>query len=900
MRYIVPFQGDPRATQVDAVGGKGANLGVLTSAGLPVPPGFTVATDAYRRFIECNGLGARISETVADLAHDDVDAIERATAALRVAIENARMPGDVAAEIAEAYAGMAGEPYVAVRSSGTAEDMTGASFAGLHDTYLDVRGEAQVIDAVKRCWASMWSARATSYRRTQGFEQGSVAIAIVVQVMVESEVSGVMFTANPLEGRTDEIVVNASFGLGEAIVAGLVTPDAVTLDLATLHVKKRVLGSKERRIVRAPGRGEGTVEQLVAEADRNRDCLDDDAVAALGTLGRRIMAHYGGLPQDIEWAFARGEFYVLQARPVTGVEFLWDDSLEAGVQNAPEDPQTIWTQKWAEMYWTGGITPLFYSVRGRHFRKGIQFMLDLAGFHQLERVRYFEARGGTVYYNADFHRTFTLWALPKFARSAAMIDILPDAWIPEVAAAPVKLWKYLCMLVRVNSSSDASFFNWQRTMREWIEHRIAEADGLADDALRELSDEELKCYAFQQEEVQRKFSDPLWVGFNIAAPHLLGLFMAMVSRWYAGENKLIVQDLISGNPAQSLQSREMHELFRLAAAIRESEVLTRLFRENEGTAFFEQLRSCEEGRRFLQQYEAFVASHGHRGQADRDIYYLRRAEDPRLDYEAFRSLLGSPDFTPPWEIEGRVCRKREEATADVLEHIRRQPFAGLKAWAFRLVQQKILDFLLLRDDWRHYADRITYSKRRAFLEVGCRAVARGRLATVNDCFFLSDAELYDVLDGRDSPPLTRAKIAARREAFERVDSRRESPPVYLRGRTPVALDSAQASGDALAGIGISAGTATGRARVVPDLRGIGRVERGDILICNATDPGWAAVFTLIHGLVIETGGMLAHGACLSREHGIPAVQLRNAMRLIPDGARVRIRGDTGELVILEA
>ena len=190
----------------------------------------------------------------------------------------------------------------------------------MHDTYLDVRGEAAVVDAVERCWASMWTARAIAYRHTQGFDHATATIAVVVMTMVESDVSGVMFTANPREDRTDEIVINASWGLGEAIVSGIVTPDEFTLDVATLQIKKRVLGGKELQITRAPS-GAGTAEDPVSDEKRSRPSLTDDELYALGDLGRRVMAHYDGMPQDIEWALMDGTFYLLQARPVTGADF---------------------------------------------------------------------------------------------------------------------------------------------------------------------------------------------------------------------------------------------------------------------------------------------------------------------------------------------------------------------------------------------------------------------------------------------------------------------------------------------------------------------------------------------------------------------------------------------------
>jgi pyruvate,water dikinase len=212
----------------------------------------------------------------------------------------------VAKEITEAYAALGPDPYVAVRSSGTAEDMADASFAGLHDTFLDVKGADSVIDAVKDCWASLWTARATAYRKARGFDHLAVSLPVVVQMMAEADVAGVMFTANPLTAATNEIVINASWGLGESVVSGAVTPDEFVIDTDTLRVKRRILGSKARETVRNPQSGRGTLTREVDEDRRSAYSLTDDQLNALARLGRRITRHYREVPQDIEWALVDG------------------------------------------------------------------------------------------------------------------------------------------------------------------------------------------------------------------------------------------------------------------------------------------------------------------------------------------------------------------------------------------------------------------------------------------------------------------------------------------------------------------------------------------------------------------------------------------------------------------
>lgn len=302
-------------------GGKGASLGELTRAGLAVPPGFVVGAAAYREHLAAAHLTDRIWERLRGLSGDDLAGAEAAAAEIKAWIEGAEIPEMVATEVTTAYAALGGrgigterEAGVAVRSSATAEDLPEASFAGQQETFLDVRGQGAVLDAVRRCWASLFGARALSYRVRMGFDHSSVALAVVVQAMVPADVAGVLFTTNPLTGAADEFVVTASYGLGEAVVSGVVTPDVFVVDTEGA-VRSRTLGAKERKIVSAGGE---TRVDPVAQEDRTRYCLGDDDLRALAALGARASHHYGA-PQDVEWALAAGRFYLLQSRPVTTV-----------------------------------------------------------------------------------------------------------------------------------------------------------------------------------------------------------------------------------------------------------------------------------------------------------------------------------------------------------------------------------------------------------------------------------------------------------------------------------------------------------------------------------------------------------------------------------------------------
>ncbi|HEX4110208.1 MAG TPA: PEP/pyruvate-binding domain-containing protein [Solirubrobacteraceae bacterium] len=901
--HVLRFDDEASGTH-DLVGGKGANLGRLTHAGFPVPPGFTVTTAGHAAFLAGDGLAAEIDALAAGLDHEHADELERGTAAIRELIVGRELPEAIAGPVREAYATLGDGTYVAVRSSGTAEDLAEASFAGMHDTYLDIVGADGVLDAIKRCWASLWTARAASYRHTKGFDHRG-GIAVVVQTMVPSEVSGVMFTANPLTAATDEIVIDASWGLGEAIVSGIATPDEYTVAHRDLRVKAKTLGAKEKRVVRNPETGVGTVAEDVPPQDRDRFSLTDEQAAQLADLGRRVQAHYSDFPQDTEWGYAEGEFYLLQSRPVTGVDLSWDADVDGWQWNEAAPDETVWTRAWADEIWTGAITPLMYSFRARSFTHSSQWA---QGFYQNPegaQMRMWKYYRGNAYYNTTLEQSFiTHTSLPS--TRAALLANLPATMHQETLDAPFSMSSFLKLHVRCQVTDPLSgFSSWVKAHNKYLVDGIAKAQGLGDEELTKLSDAELIRYIEEMWKYETDYIQEVWTGFFIHARDAFSGLVAMLTKWYDGGRATVFTDLITGVPRPTAAMIEANALWRLAQGIRNSEVLSKAFAENREGAFFEAAGDSEEGRAWLKEYDAFMAENGHRGHADRDIYYLRRAEHPGVDYRALEAFLAADGDADPEAKEKEVEAKRQTVIAEVADNIRRKPFGAVKAELFKAMVEYITGFLLFRDDERHWVDRTTFSIKRGYTELSRRLRERGVLEGERDYFFLTGQELYAMLLGNANLPLTKAKLAARMRNFDRVDTGAGTNPKYLVGTRDADLEYERVPGQDLPegmflGIGTSGGMVEGTARVVKELKDIGRVQNGEILVTNSTDPGWTPVFLLINAIVLETGGLLAHGSCLAREYGMPAVQLAKAMQLIPDGARIRIDGDKGTVEILEA
>ena len=897
-------------------GGKAATLAQLARLGFTVPDGFVISTDAYREHLRYNGLGGLVAEAERACREARAEQTDAVTAVLRTAIRQAALPPVVGDAIDAAYVSMDG-CFVAVRSSGTAEDLAEASFAGQHDTVLDVRGTGQLRDAVRQCWASLWSARAVAYRQGRGSVTDPVLMAVAVVEMVEADVAGVVFTANPVTGTADEYVVNAAWGLGEGIASGVTVPDEFVLDRSTFRCKRRHLGSKEVRIARDLATGSGTRAEPVPEDQQQRFSLTDRQLQELGRTAGRIGDAFGGWPQDVEWAFKDHRLFVLQARDITGVEFDWDQDLENHGALPRLRDDAVLSRARADTVWTGRITPLFYSLRSETRTLVTPRMYAIwAGDSRAQKrwghgggaigdLRWYKYLRGAVYYNSEVEFRNTLETIPPRVRDRTLCEWTPPSWLGDINARPGSWWNMIRIAARIQLREPR--FSIRRvftSLNAEMNENSRSALGLDPGELHGLTDEALKEYV---QLTLRRQSD--WVShiayvFYLYSPYMTALLRWMLRTWSPDcEVDATFAALVTGLPRATYTVLQNEELERLATSIAGSPALSQMFSEHEGREFFTAAQGTPEGRGFLEEYGRFLEEYGHRGHADRDIWYDRRIENSELDYRTL-SLLVSAGADRRTRPEAALQEAREKVTNDVLGHIGRGAFGPVRRHLFRWVHRFLLDFYVFRDDSRHHTDRNTFAKKRAVQEVGRRLVERGLLHHGDGFYYLSKVELFDLLDtGERGVRLAEAKITARRRNCDRYRTEWR-PPLYILGNGTEWLDGGHsvvshgAEGAALVGVGMSRGTARGRARIVPSLDRLGEVESGDILVARATDPGWTPCFSLLAGLVLETGGALSHGALLSREYGLPAVQLPDAMRRVTDGAAIEIDGESGTVTLI--
>lgn len=892
----------PDCLDQSLVGGKGVNLGRLGNAGFAVPSGYVVSTAAYDAHIA--ELRDQISDALGRIDYQDADALEVAVDQIRTWITDADIPAHIAGEITQAYAELGDDVFVAVRSSGTAEDLEGASFAGLHDTYLDIQGPENVLDAVKRDWASLWTARAVAYRKSGGFTEFP-SIAVVVQTMVASEVSGVMFTGNPLNQQTDEIVLNASWGLGEAVVQGITTPDEYIVRHRDLVVLDKTLGSKEVETVRNPETGHGTVERPTDEERRGRFTLADAEAVELAQVGLGIQELYEGFPQDIEWGFAEGKFYVLQARPVTGVEFSWDSDVTYSVQGNDSLEATpydnLWSRVFPEEMWTGAISPLMFSWRCWGLNQCHSVGVQEAGYPEQDHteMRLWIYNKGVSYYNPEADRLRIKQSIPPQLRPG-LLHKIPTDWHQECLEADFDWGRYMEFFRRIHTNRPDMGFNWyQHLERDFISsptYREATRPRTVEER-QAFTDEELKRHLADVIRLEISSYDPPWFGMLYVMGEAMGWIGYMLASWYDGERTNPFVDLFTGTRRPNIVGEETHAAWELTNKISKSPELRTLLEKYPDERFFEFLDQCIEGPEFRALYEKYVAERGHRGHPDRDIYFDRRADNVLVDLAPWQGML---DMEDPRPAELATRARLEESFKDIYENIRAKDFGEFKAKLF----ETLFDFchysLEYRDNEREVMDWSTYDIKLCFEEVGRRCVERGGLAEVKECYFLTMEELYQVLEGTENKRLTRAKIDARRKNFDEIMTGQRDPAPFIQKSRPVAIDEPEIAGEGVfPGKGTSSGKITGTARVVHELKEIGRVKQGDILIVHATDPGWMPVFGRINGIVLESGGLISHGAIIAREFGLPAAQLPSARRLIPDGATITLNGDTGVIQVHE-
>jgi rifampicin phosphotransferase len=826
----------PAAVEIDPkyVGGKAASLMRLKDAGFEVPPFFVVDVGAHRR-----AAGGRISS--ADKRY--------------VGMEYARLG-------AEAYA-------YAVRSSGVAEDSLDFSYAGVFDTFLNVRGLEAVIGAIENCWASHNSAIAAAYRDKRAVTDDG-GLAVVVQRMVPAEWSGVSFSADPLTQALSVCVINATPGLGDDLVSGRVTPEEIRVDSQTQKVIER---------------------RSVAGATP----LPDWLISAV-TDATRLAADRFGFPQDLEWASVGDKLFVLQSRPITTIAGVFHNrSLEPWLgRGDPDAPNRTWTRAYADEIWTPPVSPLFYDVQN----------LTLATAQRLSR----DGDLGPVppdifkYYKAapymDAAVLERLYAnLPRISRRPSLLDLLPadrrEALMSR-RSRPGRMLRRLWQFEIVKGRTWGISRNHRFLEGAWNQF-LENARRLDAIDVTGLTDEQLDHHLDQTWQLAGTVGPECEVAVLYYAHDLKLLLIGLLDRWVgAGEERY--GDVSSGLE-NSETVREVQAIWQAAASIRTLGANAVALAAASTWQAFRSEAPRIGAEPIALEICRFLEDHPHRGANYKDVIYPRWGDDPELLWGHVRALAEA-DTPSPSEINAREAEKRRDSQRSILSCLQ-----GLLAAPKRAVLRQLFHwnerYTSLRDNHRFYYDYVWWLVRRHYTEVGRRLQLQGKLATGGDIFFLVRSEIRALRLGAD-PSHYSARIAVRRREWDQT--KRDQPPRFLRhGYVPDEAPTAQMLGlCALKGVAASSGRVVGRARVVYDVADLARVRQGEILVTRQTDPGWTPAFSRIGALVLETGGVLAHGASLCREYGLPCVTaVAQATSLIKDGDLICVSGSDGLVTVTE-
>jgi pyruvate,water dikinase len=867
-------------------GGKGANLGELLRAGFPVPDSFVVNTAAYDSFVAHN----RLHETIARSLREETGN----GAAIRDAFQEAQIPYEVEQEILEMYRDRLGAGAVAVRSSATAEDLPGAAFAGQQDTYLNVVGEEALLDAVRRCWASLWTDRAISYRGRQGIDQRTVRLAVVVQKMVEAEVAGVLFTANPVTGKRRQAVIDASPGLGEAVVSGAVNPDHFVVETATGEIVERRTGDKRVAVLAAAGGGTRSVE---SNGSADLASVSDEQVRELATLGARVEAHYGA-PQDTEWAIDKdGKTWLLQARPITTLFPLPED--------APENDDEL--RVYFSLNVAQGVYRPFTPMGLQAFKMVAGTALSVIlgrpphdpyagpGFLSESTGRLFIDVTGALR-GRPWRRLLDLAARNVEARAAPLLrDLHEDPRLSPVATSPWPVLRTMFSVVarrrlplRVARALARPAAAWDRATSLVIELR---ATGEVPPQTRAAE----RLDAAEHLLLEGPRGIPLHVVPGLAAGLLANALAARLLGDLATEDeKRAVMGGLPHNPTTEMDL----ELWGLSQEAREDPASGSALR---GKPPEELARDYREGAlppRLQANLAGFLGTYGHRGVAEIDLGLPRWSDDPThlLGVLANYLRLEDPGMSPD-AVFRRAALGAEEMAAELARRASRK--GRLRGKLVGLFLGRARALMGMRE-MPKFCFVLLFSRVRKLLrEVGEELAEAGRLEEAGDVFFLSLPEARAAVEGED----LRSFVRGRRAEYEMEMGRKHVPRVLLSdGTEPEAASHKQdatagAAEGVLSGTPASGGAVSGPARVVLDPTGA-HLEPGEILVAPSTDPGWTPLFLTAGGLVMEMGGAMSHGAIVAREYGIPAVVgVPDATERIATGQEIAVDGSAGTVTL---
>jgi pyruvate,water dikinase len=861
-RLILSLDGITDSDQ-SIVGAKAVGLARLKRLGVPVPDAFCILADAYRTHVNSPSPKAMVNDALLLLVKTESFDIAKTLDEVRRVIIESPMDDVLAAEIEFCYRTLAAD-RLAVRSSATAEDLPGHSFAGLYDTYLGIANLEDCLIAIKKCWASLWTERAFRYRQKNNFDHLKVSMAVIVQCLIPADVSGVLFTADPVTGDNNRIIIEACFGLGDALVSGKVAPDRIVLDKSNLKVLSHSTSTL---------------------------CIKDQTAQKLANLAVKVEDEFG-CPQDIEWAVCCNEIFLLQSRPITTIPKAksWED-------------RQIWSSFAAREVMPDAVTPATLWMLEFFEEKLFNPAFDLLCIDK-DNIPIYDLIAGRVYFNAGLWvaviRHFRIirnldWSKlagsePEMLQLIEKLSNTPTEDLPRIRHNHVRFILRLPLLTasvlcNTRRKSQSILANARKTNEKWacLDTSSLSAERLADCLIGAGAD--------LHERIINVFNFLCMIYWMAYFP----ILDIVCNRWFPDEQSC-ARRLLAG--LGNMEDAEAGlDLWRLAASANLSLPLKKLIcADIDWNTLQAELSKTESGRDFLKGWDEFMQFHGHHCRGELEIYNRRWSETPDYILGLIRSYISSMDKADPLENHKRVAAEREQ----LAQRCRRKLTNPIKRALFNHLLIRAQYGSVFRENIKSEVIKLITSMRSILLELGRKLAAGTLIADCNDVFFLRLEELVLLTRGQSKVDIKEI-IATRQTEYKKWQS--ITPPGVIFGRfVPDRYVPAGVNVDAnlLDGLAVSPGVVNGKARVILRADDNEQVQAGEILIAPFTDPGWTPYFIPAAGIVMEQGGLLSHGAIVAREYGIPAVvNVGNATKIIKTGQMIEVDGDRGVVRILK-
>ena len=934
-KYILPI--DTKTVSLEMIGGKGKSLARMASAGMSVPSGFYLTTSAYKDFVKKNNLQEAIINQAKPEIIGRTISFESASKHIQGLINRVELSDDIINEIKQAYGELNGQnPAVAVRSSANAEDLPDLSFAGQQDTYLNIHGEEALITAIRDCWASLWTPRAISYRHQMGIKQDMVAMAVVVQIMVPSDVSGILFTANPVTGERSEIIINSSFGLGEAVVGGQVTPDTYVVDRNNLTVKESIIGPKAQKIISSDK--QGTLLLDVSEHERNQSSLSEKLLKELTSVSLNVEQIFEGVPQDIEWAISNDKLWMLQSRPITNlppqpIEVSWEPTPPAKilarrqiVENIPDPTSPLFD----ELYLTEGLEthakgmkrksfmegggPLFVTVNGYAYQR-FDFPQVVSIQKEMDKATTGEAKED---YIARVEQKWEELVLKGRKSDPTMEQHDLDLFLADLSAEELKAFnewaktadiKDLANAITMPESKNPTYTAFNKTQVN--ENQIK---GWREKAMPELlaTVEEWRKIDYKtapDEELLRGICELAIAGgmyWSSNASHTFGVAKSTDDQLQAflrenlPDHHFTSGHFLSGFKSKTLEANE--HMYKIAKLIQANKALYELVVTTPPKQLMKLLQNHPDSGPVVNAIEDYLKIYGHLGYS-LDFVESLPLEDPSGLLSTLKTMVAAKDYNPQkHQIDAK--RKREEALQKV-----EQLLDGLQYWQFRYRNWFTHRFYFIREEVMFYLTSGWPVLRLLALELGKRLVDVGTINVPDDVFYLITEELTKAINARKENKAIPEyqQLTSKRRELREARKRLHPPgtiPEDASNNPGVAFKETQVrndpNSDVLKGIPVSPGTVTSPASLIKSPAEFDQMQPDSILVCPMTNPAWTPLFAHATGLVTDMGGILGHGSIVAREYGIPAVVgTGQSTQRVNHGQKITVDGDAGTVTLIQ-